>query len=158
MTRRAAQQGFTLLELLLALAISAALLAPLASIFQSAADSGAGTRAGFDMNADARFALDRIATSVAALQPAATDVALDDANNLLAPSKLAYAQSGANLVETDSSVTPARSSVIATNVTAFRLSSPATGDGQPLMTIELTMASGGSTVSAARTVRIGNPL
>jgi prepilin-type N-terminal cleavage/methylation domain-containing protein len=152
----AAQQGWTLVELLVALAITAALMAPLASMFRNAADSGATARAGLDMNSDARFAVDRIAQRVAALAPVAVDVALDDANALLAP--LSYALAGADLVETDTSANPARSSVIATNVTAYRLSAPATGDGRPVVKIELTLAAAGGTVSAARTVRVGSPL
>lgn len=156
MRRPAPQRGWTLVELLVALAITAVLMAPLAAMFRNAADSGAATRAGLDMNSDARFALGRIAQRVAALTPAAIDVATSDANPLLAP--LSYALSGTDLVETDSSASPARSSVIASNVTAFRLSAPATGDGQPVITIELTLAAAGGTVSAARTVRIGSPL
>jgi prepilin-type N-terminal cleavage/methylation domain-containing protein len=156
MKNPAPQRGWTLVELLVVLALSAALMAPLASMFRNAADSGATARAGLDMNSDARFAVDRIAQRVAALAPAAVDVAMSDANALLAP--LSYTLSGADLVETDSSVSPARASVIATNVTAYRLSAPATGDGRPVVKIELALAAGGSTVSAVRTVRVGSPL
>jgi prepilin-type N-terminal cleavage/methylation domain-containing protein len=156
MRHAAPQRGWTLVELLVALAISAALLAPLAGMFKNAADSGAATRAGLDMNSDARFALDRIAQRAAAQTPVAVDAAMSDANPLLAP--LSSALSGVDLVETDTSVNPLRSSVIATNVTAFRLSAPATGDGRPLLKIELTLAAAGGTVSAARTVRVGSPL
>ena len=156
MRHAAPQRGWTLVELLVALAITAALMAPLAGMFKNAADSGAATRAGLDMNGDARFALDRIAQRVAALAPVAVDVAMTDANPVLAP--LSYALSGVDLVETDTSANPVRSSVIATNVTAFRLSAPATGDGSPVLKIELTLTAAGSTVSAARTVRVGGAL
>lgn len=156
MRRLAVQRGWTLVELLVALALTAALMAPLASMFRNAANSGAAARAGLDVNSDVRFAMGRIAQRVAALTPAAVDAAMGDANALLAP--LSYALSGTDLVETDTSVSPARSSVIANKVSAFRLSAPATGDGQPVVTIELTVAAAGGTVSAARTMRVGNPL
>lgn len=153
-----AQQGLTLVELLVALAISAAIMLPLTSLFQNAAASGAAARAGLDLNADASFALERIARRAAALTPSTVDAPMDDANDLLAPQKIAYALSGTDLVETDTSVKPTRTSVIAANVTSFKLSAPATGDGQPLLKIELALAAGGTTVSMARTVRIGAPL
>lgn len=156
MRRPASQRGLSLVELLVALAIAAALMAPLAAMLQSAAAGGASARAGLDLNGDARFVLDRIARKVAALTPTALDAPLDDAGSLLAP--VGYALSGTDLIETDTSAKPVRTSVIANNVSAFRLSAPATGDGWGVVKIELTLASAGVTVSAGRTVRIGSPL
>jgi hypothetical protein len=56
-----------------------------------------------------------------------------------------------NLVETNG----ARTSIIAANVTAFRLSAPEVGDGQPTLKIELTLQAQGNSVSASRSVRAG---
>jgi prepilin-type N-terminal cleavage/methylation domain-containing protein len=156
MKRPASQQGLTLVEMLVALAIAAALMAPLAAMFQGAAGSGTAARAALDLNTDARFVLDRIARRLAALTPTELDAALDDANALLAP--VGYALSGTDLVETDTSAKPVRSSVIANNVTSFRLSAPATGDGWAVVRIDLSLASAGASVSAGRTVRLGNPI
>lgn len=138
-------QGWTLVELLLALAIGAALMAPLAALFQVSGNSSLAAQAGLDLNADARFALERIATRAAASALPATGPAGIDANVL----QTAYTVAGGKLVEADTRA------VIAANVAAFKLSMPDNGAGQPLLTIDLTLAAGNSSVNASRTVRIG---
>lgn len=138
-------QGWTLVELLLALAIGAALMAPLAALFQVSGNSSIAAQAAIDLNADARFALERIATRAAAAALPATGPAGIDANVL----QTAYTVAGGNLVESDTRA------VIAANVAAFKLSMPDNGAGQPLLKIDLTLAAGNSSVNASRTVRIG---
>lgn len=137
--------GWTLVELLLALAIGAALMAPLASLFQASSNGSIAAQAAIDLNANARFALERIATRAAAAALPAMGPAGVDANVL----QTAYTVAGGNLVEADTRA------VIASNVTAFKLSIPDNGAGQPLLKIDLTLAAGGGSVSASRTVRIG---
>jgi prepilin-type N-terminal cleavage/methylation domain-containing protein len=158
MIRSHAQQGLTLVELLLGLAITAILMVPLAAMFQTAASSSLGTRAALDLSADARFALERIARS-AADAPAVT-VGAQGTDPATWLNKLRYTLVGNNLVEYDTRVQPARNSIIAANVSAFQLSASDVGDGQAMMKIELTLTApndAGNTLSASRLVRVGSP-
>lgn len=139
------RQGWTLVELLLALAIGAALMVPLASLFQASSNSSIAAETAIDLNTDARFALERIATRAATLPlPPAGPAGID--TKVL---QSAYTVAGGNLVETDTRA------VIASNVAAFKLSIPDNGAGQPLLKIDLTLAAASGSVSASRTVRIG---
>lgn len=167
-----AQRGLTLIELLLALAMTAILMAPLAAMFQGAALTGAATRAALDLNADARFALDRIALR------AATAYSMSDATGVIVQTgaspatALKYAIVGTDLVESEYATTtsvlgaiasivvapsPTRTGIVASNAVAFKLTAPPTGS-QTLLKIDLTLAApGGASVSASRTVRAGSP-
>lgn len=167
-TSRHRGYGLSLVELLMALAIGAVLMLPLAALFQDAAESGVAGRAALDLNGELRFALDRVAARVAATarpplllapqqpraggqqQPASADTPAVAA--WIAP--LTYTVSGASLVETDPGATPPRSSVIAANVASFKLSAPDIGYGQGLVRIELTLTANGASASGARTVRL----
>jgi len=177
MSRVRAHQGFTLVELLLGLAIAALLMVPLAAMFQSASGSAVATRAALDLNADARFALDRIARRVAALSPVASGATVTDAGAAAWLGALSYTVVNGNLVESGTATatapapgpataaagtapgiaSSAGTGVIASNVSAFRLSTPEVGDGQPVLKIDLRLEAGGSSVSASRTVRVGAP-
>jgi len=170
MKRLRAQRGLTLAELLLALAVTALLMVPLAGMFQTAANSGIAVRSALDLNSDARFALDRIGMRVQ------TASMINDSNGTVlqpgtAPAPaLKYAIVDGNLVESEYATStstiltiikiilapaPRRVSTIATNVTAFQLSAPNT-NGQPLLKIAMTLAANGSQVNASRTVRVGS--
>lgn len=175
MTRLRAQHGLTLVELLLGLAMTAILMAPLALMFRNAASSAVMTRAALDLNGDARFALDRIALR------AATASTVSDATGVIvqpgtAPAPvLAYTIVGTNLVESESAAPPQtvvgalvgvvgsvlaptspRTGIIAANATAFKLTALST-TSQALLKIDLTLtAPGGASVSASRTVRVGS--
>lgn len=155
MNRYCTQGGFTLAELLGGLAIAAILVLPLADLLRTGADSARTVRTALDLNGDARFALGRIAAR-------ATEVGLEKvfpAGAGVAPATwlapVSYALAGTDLVETDATVSPARISTIAANVTAFRLTTPEPVDGQPLLGIELTLGAGGHSVTRTRTVRVG---
>jgi Tfp pilus assembly protein FimT len=153
MSRQLAQGGFTLAELLGGLAIAAILVVPLADMLRSGTESARSVRSALDLNDAARFALGRIAASAAAAetpQPYGASVA---AATWLAP--VSYALAGTNLVETDAGVSPARSSVIAANVSAFRLTAPEVVDGLPLLTVEMTLSADGNAITRMRTIRIG---
>lgn len=156
MIRPRAQEGLTLVELLLGLAIAAVLMIPLAGLFQSASGAGIATRAALDLNGDARFALDRIAQRALAAPSVSNGAPVADPNTWLAP--LNYKLVGTDLVETDATPKTGRASVIAANVSAFRLSAPDVGDGQAMLKIELTLSAQGASLSASRTVRVGAPL
>lgn len=162
MRRTHAQRGLSLVELLLGLAITAVLMVPLAATFQNASGSAVAANATVDLDADARFALDRIAQRAAALPPTSAGALIPDdgvsASAWLAP--LGYAMVKGDLVETGTTPAPgsaARSIVVASNIRALRFSTPDVGDGQPLLRIDLTLTADGSSVSASRTVRVGAP-
>jgi prepilin-type N-terminal cleavage/methylation domain-containing protein len=168
--RLRAQRGLTLAELLLALAITAVIMVPLAAMFQAAANSGIAVRSALDLNSDARFSLDRIA-----VRAQTASMINDSKGTILQPGSapapaLKYAIVDGDLVESEYATStstilsiitvilapaPRRVSTIATNVTAFQLSAPAT-NGQPLLKIAMTLAANGSQVNASRTVRVGS--
>ena len=170
MKRPCAQQGLTLAELLLALAITAVMMVPLAAMFQTAANSGIAVRGALDLNSDARFPLDRIAMRVQT-----ASMIGDSTGTILQPGvapapALTYTIVDGNLVEAEYATTTTtiltiiktilaptqpRLSTIANNVTTFKLAAPAT-NGQPLLTIAMTLAANGSEVKASRTIRVGS--
>lgn len=153
MIGRRAQCGFTLVELLAGLAIAAILVLPLADMLRTGADSARITRAALDLNGNARFALGRIAAQAAKAGKDANKPVVVGADvapaTWLAP--VTYTLAGTDLVEKDAGTT----SVIASNVTAFRLTAPEVIDGRPLLVIALTLSAEGNTVARTRTVRIG---
>jgi prepilin-type N-terminal cleavage/methylation domain-containing protein len=156
------QHGLTLIELLGALAIAAVLMVPLAALFQDAAETDVAGRTALDLNADLRFALDRIATEVSALaQPALPPGGADVPPVSAWLSPLSYTLSttptGTNLVETDTTPKTGQTSIIAANVSAFKLSAPDMAAGQPLVQVDLTLSANGVSVSGTRTVRLGGP-
>lgn len=165
MKRPSLQAGVTLVELLLGLAIAALLMAPLAALFQDAANASVGGRAALDLNQDLRFALDRIAATVTATPPAAIpDAGMDmpDVSTWLAFQgyTVVYTVANGNLVENqyDPKGTKLQSSsVIAANVSSFRLSAPDIATGQPLVKAELTLAANGASASGTRTIRLAGP-
>jgi Tfp pilus assembly protein FimT len=172
-------RGLVLAELLVALAIGALLTVPLAALLQDAAASGASGRAALDLNADLRFALSRIGTRASAATPWPYTLQYAGNGSALVPDlstwlqtettigkttstvTTTYAlsgnpQTGASLVETqvDANGNTVATSIIASNVTAFTLSAPDMPVGQPLVKAELTLSSGGVSVSGARTFRL----
>lgn len=176
MRRPRAQRGLTLIELLLALALTAILMAPLAAMFQGAALTGAATRAALDLNADARFALDRIALRAATAYSVSDSTGVIVQTGAVPAPALKYAIVGTDLVESEYATStsllgaiasmvvapsPTRTGTVASNVVAFKLTAPPTGS-QALLRIDLTLAAPGgtgvgATVSASRTVRAGSP-
>ena len=169
MTRPHAQRGLTLVELLIGLALTAILMAPLAAMFQGTVQAGAATRAALDVNGDARFALDRIALRAATASSVSDGTGVIVQPGAAPATALKYAIVGTDLVESEYAtstsplsaiilaMTPTRTGVIASNAAAFKLSAPATGS-QTLLRIDLTLAApGGAGVSVSRTVRVGTP-
>lgn len=153
-----AQRGLTLVELLLAMVLTGLLMVPITTLVGQAVDDNVVTSATLAQDADLRFALDRIAARAAAKTPTAWPPAGADvppATTWLAP--VSYALSGSNLVETDTSVSPTRVSIIAANVSAFQLSAPDIADGQLLLTADITLAANGASVHGTRTIRLGGP-
>lgn len=157
------QRGITLVEVLVGMAIAAIVLLPLTEMLGAGMHSARIVRSALDTNADARFAIDRIAARATAATgatptPAANASSADIATAWLAP--VQYTLAGSDLVETDNRVSPARSSTIATNVTSLQLEAPAVEPGwRPLLRIGLTfdasVAGCGERCAYVRDVRLG---
>jgi prepilin-type N-terminal cleavage/methylation domain-containing protein len=146
------QAGFTLAELLAALAITGIVMVPLTDLMRASTDS-AGTVASINRRtSDLRFALGRIAAR-ATVKNALPVGAVVPPESWLAP--MTYTVRGSQLIETDTSVNPARQSMIASDVAGIRLTAPETVSGLPLLTIELPSVVDGIPVVRSRTVRVG---
>jgi type II secretory pathway pseudopilin PulG len=153
MNRPRTQDGWSLAELLIALALAAMLMVPLTTMFASAANGAVAARAARAPTADARFALGRIAARAAVAPAITSSAAAQTPDAWLAP--YTYALVGTDLVETVAAPPPARSSVIAANVSAFALSAPDAGDGRALLKVDLTLTAQGNSVTVSRTLRAG---
>lgn len=143
--------GYTLLELLVGLAIAAIVMLPLTDMLRAGADNARFVRAELDRDADARFAIGRIAAQANRIRPGSGQVQ--------------YTLQNGVLLETDT-VKPVRQSVLATSVQSFALEIPDNGVGQPVLRIDLVLGRpdcDGSgvqecSVAYARSVRLGAPL
>jgi len=154
-------RGFTLLELLIGLAIAAIVMLPLSDMLRTGADSARFVRANLDQNADARFAMGRIAAQTT-LPDRPKQGAANAGNPPAWVAPLQYALTNGALVETDPDAKPVRKSVLATGVRSFELRIPDVGTGYPLLRIDLVLdrpdcdAADGQdcTVALSRTVRL----
>jgi len=143
-------RGIGLVELLLALAVAAIVLAPLARLLRidAAASSVAADRVAIERDAD--FALERIAARVRATAP-----------TLLAPQSdstssgnwfsVTFQFSGGKLTESGSGTTR----VLAENVSAFSITAPTVLTGQQLVQASLTLTRGDASTTHSATVRLG---
>lgn len=169
MTAPRLPRGYTLLELLVGLAIAAIVMLPLTDMLRAGAENARFVRTELDRIADARLAINRIAAQSTRNGPVPGSIP-DKANAgnpaaWLAP--LQYTLQNGVLLETHSTAIPApRQSVLATNVQSFAVDIPDNGVGQPVLRIALVLARpdcDGSGVQAcsvtyARSVRLGEPL
>lgn len=142
------QHGMTLIELLLGLAITALVLAPLAPMFATAADAARITGDRVALEQEASFALARISARIRATAPS-TQLPATQAD-WLKPSVYVL-NTGGTLVEQLGGV----NYTLADSVTAFTLSAPPSTGGQALIQVSLTLARGGATTTASATVRMG---
>jgi hypothetical protein len=142
--------GIGLVELLLALAVAAIVLAPLAGLLRtSAAASGvAADRVALERDAD--FALERIAARVRASTPAllAPQPASSSSGNWFS---VTFQFSGSTLTESGSGTTR----VLAENVSAFSITAPTVLTGQQLVQASLTLTRGDASTTHSATVRMG---
>jgi Tfp pilus assembly protein FimT len=143
------QSGISLVELLLGLAITALVMAPLVPMLQtaSAAASVTGNQAALEQ--EANFALERIAARIRVTVPTS---ALKDKPNTewLKPAAM-YSLSGSTLVET----LDKKTSVVAESVTAFDMTVAGAESAQPLLTVSLSLGNGAASTSATAVVRMG---
>ena len=160
--------GYTLLELLVGLAIAAIVMLPLTDMLRVGADNARFVRAELDRDADARFAIGRIAAQATrtgtVARPIPGPATAGNPAAWLTP--LQYTLQNGVLLETDTDPNSARQSVLATSVQSFALEIPDNGVGQPVLRIDLVLGrpncdAGGvqaCSVAYARNVRLGAPL
>ena len=163
------QAGFTLLELLLALATGALLLSavmPMLNMSIATATSSATTDQA-DLERQAAFAIDRIARVVRAKAPAVL-AAPPGLTGLLAAfnpavqpvttsgtwfSPATFQLSGATLVENrDGDSVP---HVLADGVTSFSIVPLPVADGRQLVQVDLTLTNGNASTTVTSLVRMG---
>lgn len=142
------QLGMTLIELLLGLAITALVLAPLAPMFATASNAARITGDRVALEQEASFALARISARIRATPPS-TQLPATQAD-WLKPS-VYFLNSGGTLVEQLGGI----NYTLAESVTSFTMSSPASTGGQALIQVNLSLARGTATTSASATVRMG---
>lgn len=157
---RAAQAGMTLIELLIAVAIGAVVLAGLNSIVSLGLQAQAAGRQQNELVFQARFALERMVTIARAAPPRllATPVA-GTTGNWFSP--VMYCRNaGSQLIETTTSDNAcAGTIVVASNVSAFSAQLPA-GAGpvdEPVATLSVTLTNSAvaQTVTLSSSVRLG---
>lgn len=146
-----AQGGYTLAELLVGLAIAALIVLPLADMLRSGADSARLVHARLDLNADADFALDRLAAS-AARTPAAPAQ-----QDWLKALHFEECKDTRQLLENSSCSKPVRDGVVASHVDKIEVTAPADATGALTLRIALTLShpDAPAPVSRTRTVRAG---
>jgi prepilin-type N-terminal cleavage/methylation domain-containing protein len=130
------QGGFSLVELLLALALTAAIMVPLVGLVSTTAAASSHTGPRFELERQADFAVQRIAAQLRSGAPTTN-----------------YTVSGGKLIETNGTVT----STLADSVTAFSQTMPVSAVGQQLVQVSLTLTRGGASATAVATVRAGGP-
>ena len=146
---RIRQQGLSLAELLLGLALTALIMLPLLPMLQtaSAADNAVADQAVLERDAD--FALNRIAARIRVTDPA--DMAAGKATSeWLKPA--VYSVANGVLVEQQGK----DSYVLAESVSGFDMSASSSEAGQPLIKVSLALARDGASTSAVTTVRLGS--
>ncbi|MFC5477445.1 PilW family protein [Massilia suwonensis] len=141
-------QGLSLVELLIGLAITALVMAPLVPMLQTASAAAGVGQEQIALQRDADFVLERIASRIRATPPSTT-LAGKPSGDWLKPA--VYSVNNGVLVEQQGK----ESYVLAESVTAFELSTPVNDSAQPLIKVSLSMARGGSSTSAVATVRMG---
>lgn len=143
-------RGISLVELLLALAVAAIVLAPLAGLLRTgaAASSVAADRVALERDAD--FALERIAARVRATAPVLL-APQSDSTSSGSWFSVTFQSGGGKLTESGSGTTR----VLAENVTAFSITAPTVLTGQQLVQASLTLSRGDASTTHTATVRLG---
>lgn len=144
----ARERGLSLVELLIGLAITALVMAPLVPMLQTASAAASVGQEQIALQRDADFALERIAARIRATPPSAT-LTGKPTSEWLKPA--VYVLNNGVLVEQQGK----ESYVLAESVTAFELGTPINDSAQPLIKVSLSMARGGNSTSAVATVRMG---
>jgi prepilin-type N-terminal cleavage/methylation domain-containing protein len=166
MANRAAQSGVTLVELLLALSISAVVLAAIQGLLKLGLDAQAAGRTANELAYQGHFALELISDQALAVAPTVLGTpAAGTTGGWLAPAGCSGAacvmycrNAGSQLVETttaDAACTGGKA--VATNVSAFSAALPA-GAGaadRSAAVFSLTLSSGGTSMTLTSSARLG---
>jgi Tfp pilus assembly protein PilW len=128
------QSGVSLVELLLALALTAMVMVPLLGLVRTTAAASSNVSPRFELERQADFAVQRIAAQVRGGAPIAN-----------------YSVNAGKLIETNGTVV----STLADSVTAFTPNMPVTAAGQQLVQVSLTLARDGANATAVATIRAG---
>jgi prepilin-type N-terminal cleavage/methylation domain-containing protein len=166
MALQAAQRGVTLIELLLAIAIGAIVLAALQDVVKLGLDAQAAGRTANELAYQGRFALERIGDKARAAAPAVLAApAAGTTGNWLAPAGCSGAgcvmyclNSAGTLVETTTADTGcAYGNPVARNVSTFSAALPAGAGAVDRSTavFTLTLASGTTSMTLASSARLG---
>jgi len=157
--------GFTLVELLVALAIGAIILLPLADLLRSSADSAKMVHTRLDLHAEAGFAMERIAGKASSIilppdaaAKARAAKAEDETRNWLALLGFTEDKGARQLLEAVAGAKPPANAIVAANLARIELTSPNIDGATPTLRIALTLAgadAGAADVTRMRTVRIG---
>jgi Tfp pilus assembly protein PilW len=135
---RLRERGLSLVELLLGLAITALIMAPLVPMVQTASAAARATGDQAALERDADFALERIARAIRTSDPA-----FDSTN---------YSVSNGTLLEKQNGI----AYVLAESVTGFSLDSRTVEAGQTVVAVNLSLARGNASTTATATVRMGS--
>jgi prepilin-type N-terminal cleavage/methylation domain-containing protein len=166
MSSYASQRGVTLIELLLALAISAILLAAINGLVKLGLDAQTDGRNANELAYQGRFAQERISDKARATAPKILSTpAASTTGDWFAPSGctgaacVTYCRNGGNqLIETTTAdTTCSGTTVIASNVSAFSASLPASMGAvdRSIAVISLTMNNGNNTAVLSSSMRLG---
>lgn len=144
------EQGISLVELLVGLAITALIMVPLVPMLGTASSASrvAGNQIALEQEAD--FALERIAARIR-LTASSEDLSKPD-TEWLKPAVYTVVE-GVLLEQQGSDTYP-----LAESVTAFSLSAAAVDGSTPRITATLSLARDGASTTAVTTVRLGTAL
>jgi Tfp pilus assembly protein PilV len=150
------QTGLSLVELLIAVALTAMLLAPLTAILRGGAAASASVGEQTELQSQAQFAMQRMVARVQATPSALLPAKADDTSSgtWLAPALYdlrANADGTLALNETIGGV----SRVIAEPATSLSITSPPVSTGRTLVVIALTLGGNNVSVSLRETARLG---
>jgi len=159
LNKRQSQRGLTLIELVLATAISAILLASINQLVKLGLDAQSAGRGNNELAFQGRFALERITDKARTTAPT---VLVAPAANTTGTwfSPVMFCRNASNqLIETTTSdMTCTGTSVIASNVTIFAATLPADMGAvdRSIAVVSLTLAdSSNSTISLSSSIRLG---
>ena len=142
------EHGVSLVELMLGLAITALVLAPLVPMIRTASAAArlGGEQVALEQEAD--FAVERIAARIRATPPAQLT---GPSSGWLLPATYTWTASTGTLAEQQQGA----SYTLAESVTAFGLAARASEGGQPMIEVNLTLKRGDAVSSASAIVRMG---
>lgn len=151
---RCYQHGLSLVELLLGLAITALVLAPLLPMLATASNAARITGDKTALEQEARFVLERVSARIRATAPS-TQLPATTAD-WLKPAVYVFTAGTNGAKGTLVEQLSGDSHLLADSVTNFQLSAPPNTGGQPLIQVSLSLARGDASTTVGATVRMGS--